>query len=213
MTRAWVRNTYSMEEQNKEDIIARYMEKDAELLKENGIDPQQERPFNKRYLKFVGVFLAIIVAGIVAIPFVGNYIKKEEAKRNIEAMDALYKRDLAIREQLRNDTDGGKTPEETLTMFIAALKADDIEKAKLYYSLYPENRSAMFKQRLDQLKEEGKISSLIDLLGKVKYQEGGDSQGYMSYVYKNNDGTAAITIDFDKALQFSDIWKIKNLSY
>ncbi len=189
------------------------MENDSEAIEENGVDPLQRGSFKNHYWKFVGAFLVIIVLGVITVPFIGNYIKKEETKNNVEATDQLYKRDLAIREQLRNDTDGGKTPEETLQMFITALKANDIEKAKLYYSPYPENRSAMFKQRLDQLSQEGKISGLIDLLGKVTLEKDKLEEDQASYSYINKEGKLAISVVFDKAIQFSNIWKIEQLAY
>lgn len=206
-----------MEEHEEKEIIAQYMEKDAEVLKENGVAPhdaqQQEGSFKNGYWKFFGWFLVIIVLGIVAIPFIGKYIDKQQAQTRDEQFAKGQEYVHSVQEQLKNDTDGGTTPEETLKMFIAALKANDIEKAKLYYSPYPENRSAMFKQRLDQLNKEGKIAGLIDLLGKVVLEKDKIEESLVSYSYINKDGKLAIVIKFDKALQVSNIWKIESLAY
>ena len=50
--------------------------------------------------------------------------------RERQAADALRRQ---AEEQLRNDRYGGKTPEETFDMFIAALEKEDIELASKYF--------------------------------------------------------------------------------
>jgi hypothetical protein len=150
--------------------------------------------------------------GFIGIPVVGQYMQKQEAKMKDEQFAKGQQYIHGVEEQLRSDTDGGKTPEETLHMFIAALKAGDIEKAKSYYSLYPEKRSAMFKARLDQLNKEGKIAEMIELLGKIKEEkrERQNSTAWFSYIDSNK---SLISIELTKAEQFSDIWKIESLAY
>jgi hypothetical protein len=205
-----------MEEQDQKDIIAQYMEKDAELLQENGVHPQnvgEVGSIKNQYWKFVGAFLVIIMVGLVIIPFIGDYIDKQRAQTKDEQFAAGQEYIHNVQEQLKNDKDGGTTPEETLKMFIAALKENNIEKAKLYYSPYPENRSAMFKDRLDQLNKEGKIGEVITLLSKATPEKSEAEEGYASYSYINTDGKLAIVIRFDKATQFSTIWKIESLAY
>lgn len=204
-----------MEEQDKKDILAQYMEKDAEILGENGVHPRdtgEEGSIKNRYWKFVGSFLAIIILGLIAIPFIADYIKNQEAQTRSENITASQAYMHDVQEQLKNDKDGGTTPEETLKMFIAALKDNDIKKAKLYYSPYPEKRSAMFKNRLDQLNKEGKIVALIALLEGIKEEknERQNSSAWFSYIDNNK---SLVSVELTKAEQFSDIWKIESLAY
>lgn len=205
-----------MEEQN-ENIIAKYLKKDAEVLTENGIpraggSEQGGGSPKSKYWKFIGGFFGLVLITFTGILVVGQYMQKQEEKARHERIVAGMRAMQDIQDQLKNDKDGGVTPEETLKLFTAALKDGNIEKAKLYYSPYPPKRSVMFKNRLDQLNEEGKIAELINLLGKVKEEksEREDSLAWFSYIEKDK---SVITIELTKAEQFSNIWKIESLAY
>ncbi|MBI5742833.1 MAG: hypothetical protein HZA25_03265, partial [Candidatus Niyogibacteria bacterium] len=71
--------------------------------------------FNKTFVKFAVGFGVVV---ILAIGFLGSgQIKKYQSARAAKQAIADYEAKLAA------DTYGGKTPEETLSMFIAALKS------------------------------------------------------------------------------------------
>lgn len=62
---------------------------------------------NKRFFKFAGGFLAIILLGF-AVWYATLYFSPE-AKERREALQAVQE----LEEEYRNDTYGGETPEET----------------------------------------------------------------------------------------------------
>ena len=60
-----------MEEQNNGDLIAQYLEKDAEVLKENGLHaqpkPSEAGSVKGHYWKFVGGFFVLLLLGFIGI--------------------------------------------------------------------------------------------------------------------------------------------------
>ena len=93
-----------------------------------------EKP-KKTYWKFVAGFLGIIVV-IGGGFFVWNGYLSSEAKsrRQMEKQYEVYMEwEKRYLDALKQDTYGGKTPEETLKMFIDALKKEDIELASKYF--------------------------------------------------------------------------------
>lgn len=93
-------------------------------------------PQKSKFWKFVVWFVAIIVvAGIVV--WVADYLSPEarstrETQRNYE----LYQQSINEMEAaLRADTYGGATPQETLDLFITALRGGDVELASRHFEL------------------------------------------------------------------------------
>jgi len=64
-------------------------------------------------------------------------------------LNKIYKQEQSY----KNDTYGGKTPEETYQMFLTALKAKDIELASKYFVLEEQER---YKQALQEVDKNGK---------------------------------------------------------
>lgn len=90
----------------------------------------------KKVLKWV-VIVAVIVIGLLAwagnnLDVIDEKIQTWQAERYDRAMQKIADKKMA---QYAADKDGGKTPEETLDLFISALKSGDIEKASKYYVL------------------------------------------------------------------------------
>jgi len=77
------------------------------------------------------LFLAITLLGFFA-PRIEKYLAEREEQRFIVQYEKLQQE---IEEAYKNDTYGGKTPEETFDMFLDALKKGDIELASKYYEL------------------------------------------------------------------------------
>lgn len=68
--------------------------------------------------------------------------------------------------QYAADKDGGKTPEETLDLFIGALKVGDIEKASKYYVL--DKQEETLKDLRDEIAKYGDLHLGIDFFTEVK---------------------------------------------
>ena len=87
-----------------------------------------EKP-KRKYLKFIIGFLAIIILAAGGF-FVWDKYFSPAAKINRETQKNYQKYldwQKNYEKAMREDTYGGKTPEETLKMFIEALKNEDIE--------------------------------------------------------------------------------------
>src|SRR3989344_4310089 len=87
---------------------------------------------NKISLKFIAGFVVIIGLSLASLYLLQNYFNPErKAERRLAELERLY----------AEDTYGGQTPEETLQLFIDALKAGDIDLASKYFVI--ESREAV----------------------------------------------------------------------
>lgn len=105
----------------------------------------------------------------------------------------------------RNDTYGGKTPEETLQLFVAALKANDIDTAVLYFM--PDDTGSREKWRgiLEKDKVAGSFEEIIDVLSETKL-ESSFSDKRVTYKIPNAFGSLLLNFVFN-----GQVWKIESL--
>src|SRR3989344_4072391 len=83
------------------------------------------------YLSFLLIVLIVLGLYVVFRVFVGSDLyTKEKLQAQKEAYDSFVNNYETV---MRTDVYGGKTPEETLSLFIEALKTDDIELATKYF--------------------------------------------------------------------------------
>lgn len=204
-----------MEEDQNKEIIAQYMEHDAAVLQENGVYPKeagQTGSIKSRYWKFMGGFFVLLLVALVAVPFVGDYMEKQEDQMRSEQIAAGDQVMRDLRERLANDKDGGATAEETLQLFTAALQKGDIEQAEKYFVIEPQERQQMLIGRLEQIRKEGRFETLLEYLGKAKAEkDSSDSDGYTGFSYLEN-GKVQLGIEITKN-NYSTVWKIENLMY
>jgi len=203
-----------MEEQN-EKIIAQYLEKDGEILKENGLHVAgagQEGSIKSHYWKFIGGFFALMLVGIIGIPMVAQYMEKQEEKAREESAANYMQLVTDLQERLKNDKDGGTTPEETLEMFTAALEKGDIDQASKYFVFEPKERREELIGLLEKIQKEGKFEALLEYLGKATLAKDSDtSYGYAGFSYLKN-GRAEIFVEITKS-KYSTVWKIYGLMF
>ena len=83
------------------------------------------------FLGAFGLFLALSIYGMY-LPQIHKYF----LDRRMAALQAETDRvEKEIEQAYQNDFDGGKTPEETISLFLTALRGGDVEKASKYYEL------------------------------------------------------------------------------
>jgi len=86
--------------------------------------------------KWVGIVLVLI---LIVLFFLGLYGQRIEnylmLKSQEKFLAKVEKQKAEILEMQKNDTFGGATPEETLDLYIEALKAGDIELASNYWEV------------------------------------------------------------------------------
>ena len=170
------------------------------------------KPKKGSFWKFMIAFAAIILL-VIAGYWLWNNRLSPEAKESRE-MQANYDRAIAHQQQfeeaMKNDTYGEKTPEETLRLFVEALRRDDIELAYQYFILKEDgNRDPKWKEGLIKTKGAGKLQEVADSLSKAK-PAGSAIEGYYGFVVENSQGevTANIELRFN---QYSGVWKIESL--
>jgi hypothetical protein len=103
----------------------------------------------KKFWKFFIGFLMIIVLVGGGFFVWSNYLSPEAkyARQMKKQIEAYQKWEERYEQAMREDTYGGKTPEETLQMFIDALKKGDIELASKYFALNTNENSEYFLTR------------------------------------------------------------------
>jgi len=185
--------------------------------------PASAEPTQKtKYWKFAAGFLAIIIIAAGGF-FVWNKYFSPAAKLARQTQEN-YQKYLDWQKNyetaMKNDTFGGKTPEETLTMFIDALKKGDVELASKYFALNTNEKSEYYlttrewEEALKKAEDEGKVEDIIKSIEKTKpvgysknYSWNSDS---FSYEYLNKDGLIEVFVDlvFNNK---SGVWKIESM--
>ena len=118
--------------------------------------------------------------------------------------DDYYKN---ISEVYKKAPDGGKTPEETLQLFIDALKKGDTDLAAKYYIPEKQKKEA---EDLRKGKEKGNLGQLISILEKDKKGSYLLDKNY--YEFSTFDKNNVVEFSFSFVFNPStNIWKIESL--
>lgn len=116
----------------------------------------------KKIFKILIYVVAVLIVICLMFGVYGAYLPQIDsyfAKIKQEKDDQINaKKEKEFIDMLKNDTFGGKTPEETFDMFLTALKAGDIEKASKYYVNWKQEKA------LDNLKKEFKEKGNLNLV-------------------------------------------------
>lgn len=148
---------------------------------------------NRTSLKFIGGFVLIIALAMGGLYFLNYYFSAEQ--KSIR----YYKN---LERQYAEDTYGGQTPEETLQLFIDALKAGDIELASKYFVV--EKQGEWFKN-IEKVQKNGHLDDMIEDLMRVnKSKEEVDSALFVG-TNEKNIASLIISMGFNDA---AGIWKI-----
>ncbi|MCX7589835.1 MAG: hypothetical protein N2Z85_02760, partial [Patescibacteria group bacterium] len=136
---------------------------------EKNIDEKQNS--KKRFLKFAFALFLIIAIFSGTVFVYENYLnpKAKLAKEQQKNYEKYLQMQANYEKAMKEDTYGGKTPEETLKLFIDALKKEDFDLASKYFVLnYSGIVDPKYKEALIKAKNEGKIEKIIDLLSRAK---------------------------------------------
>lgn len=155
--------------------------------------------FNKTFLKFFGGGLVIVLLSLALIYGLDYY----HYRRSPEYQAQKYFEDL--RRQYEQDTYGGDTPEETLRLFIDALKNGDIELASKYFVVDEQEK---WKGNLQKLADKQLLILMISDLQRKKYKSELDD-GRIFFEIANDNNEVALTIDMGRGLNGK--WKIIDL--
>src|SRR3989344_4665014 len=158
---------------------------------------------NKHFWKFFAGLLAIVVLGFLVIygaDFYNNprilrdWLEARKTQKQYEDLKKLYEA----------DTYGGKTPEETLALFIDALKKGDTDLAAKYVWIDDQE-----KVRVDllQAKTTGNLNKAIERFGLLKKSKTEIDEA--SFTVLGEDSIVKYQILLGK--NQNDVWKILEL--
>ncbi len=148
-----------------------------------------------------------------------NQIKKSALYIDIETENRKREeREKDFIAAMKADVYGGKTPEETLKLFIEALKAGDVELASKYFYLETDSQDPNYLTRkkwedyLYDLKSKNLLQIMaedIERDAKPLTSEVNENKIFRFGLF-NEDGTVGVSIDL-KFNPYSRVWKIKSL--
>lgn len=125
-------------------------------------------------IKYIIGFILLLAIGYGALQWVRDY----QYKHSAEYAASQYYDELQQRYQ--DDTYGGSTPEETLALFIDALKKGDVDLASKYFEIKKQDEA---KNTLITLsKNEKYISEISKAVIKKRNSEGTAEFTYQSFL-------------------------------
>lgn len=169
---------------------------------------------------FMGIFLGLIVVG-VGVYLLQGHIQEtvvapsESVSSPADQAVAAAKIQKWIEDyevEMKADTAGGKTPEETLRMFIDALRKGDAELVSQYTLLDindPDLRSK-WKADIEKKKSEGRLDGIADILSRAIYNASSSGGDTAWFDVLNENGMA----DYSALLKlntYSGVWKVEQI--
>ncbi|MEK7147099.1 MAG: hypothetical protein AAB772_02480 [Patescibacteria group bacterium] len=163
----------------------------------------------KKKIIFIFVFLAIIAAAGGVFWFSGGYQDWQENRAEKALVNKAEEVQRRIEEAYRNDTYGGKTPQETLDMFVVALRAGDIELASKYFALDDNLERAEWYNFLLKIKNDKSLDQMAtDISTATLYKS--VYEGNQQFIIFNKNKTDSLIINMI-INPISKIWKIESL--
>jgi len=165
---------------------------------------------DQKFFVFFGIAVVIIAVILVFLNF--SKTDKEFVPRDKNSFTSQEDY-LNYLEEYKNaqskDTYGGKTPEETLQLFVNALKKGDTTLASKYFVL---SKQVEIKKELEQGIKSGGVNKFIEFYSfdKKKVTKMGELDLY-EIEYLNEKGEAPGFIFSIKFVQESNLWKIESL--
>jgi len=158
-------------------------------------------PTTKKNLTWIGVLLGVylIYVGYNVFSMRAELSEYFQVKKILRESEDIY----------RNDWIGGKTPQETLNMFISALEANDVALATSYFMPDDAGSREKWRKVLQGAYDRGSFSSAIDDFKKATpAKERIIGNRFYGFATRNENGDVILDI----SLQFNgNVWKIDNL--
>lgn len=170
-----------------------------------------DTPSKSRVFKFIIiVVLAVVFLFACAVVweafFSPRAVGERETRKNYEQAVKGMKE---FEDKMTADTYGGKTPQETLDMFIAALEKDDIDLAVKYFSSLNNSDLEAIKSELKN-KTDADINELLVILRELRNNQRKESGESVLFFLKNNKGEIEYSVLMIKN-KFSGVWKIESM--
>jgi hypothetical protein len=165
---------------------------------------------SKKFLFYVVVGGFLVFFSLIVGVFMRDWHEGYKYERKIIEGQEQYEQIVAdYKKELREDIYGGETPEETLKMFVEALRQEDVELASKYFFVDASGDRSKWVKGLSKAKEEGRINQIADAIeSAVPFQS--PYEGRYQFVVKDENEQVINTVFlvFNKEAQ---IWKIERL--
>ncbi len=152
----------------------------------------------KRVIKFSLGALGMVLLGLgvlYALHFFSPEYRQEQA-----AIQKLKE----IQDQYAKDTYGGNTPEETIKLFIDALKKGDIDLAAKYFDV---EHQPKWKGYLENIKNTSGLKPLLDDANRLKLSKKDDRQAFFTIANEKNIVEVTVILSRNE----KNRWKIIDL--
>ncbi len=162
-------------------------------------------------MKLMGLRQYLLLALVVVAVGLGFFYWKTVWQNRDSSIDAGEEFIQNYEEAMTADNYGGKTPEETLNLFIDALKKEDVELASKYFMVDDLGKRDQWVEYLQDVKDQGLMQKMAEDLGEARPDlENIIDENDFKFVIRQEDGLvgADINMEFNK---FSGLWKIESL--
>lgn len=153
----------------------------------------------RNILKFFGLTAIVILLGIGALSGI-QYVRYWNSPEYRAEQDLKN-----LEKQYAEDPYGGETPEETLRLFIDALKAGDTDLAAKYFVL---DKQEQWKEDLAKIQEKGLLGEMVKDLERAKKTKTQESEVF--YTATNEENIVSVQLIIGKN-PYSQRWKIYEL--
>lgn len=173
----------------------------------------------KAILIVFGTLLVLVIAGYLAWDtFYGPRAMRLAGDRLLNENYATYQKFVRTYEEaMRADTYGGKTPEETLRLFVEALERNDLELAAKYFMLETNESDPDYLTRkkwengLRDMEEQGRTAEVIRIVGLAKpYPDDRIDEEDLKFISEDEAGEMLGYID-TQFNRYSGVWKIESM--
>ena len=152
------------------------------------------------------VFILAVLAGLViwSMLNLGPWLRTWQEQRAAAAAQKQLER------AYREDKYGGKTPEETLKLFIKALKKEDVALAGKYFLLDENGSREKWENSLRRIKNNNRINEVVKIIEeklKVADKEITHEGDFKFYIVDEEEIKGLVDMELNK---YSGIWKIES---
>ena len=159
--------------------------------------------------KWVRVLLAVLAAllllyAAVVAKLTWDGYQKQAARQ--AAIDAFQE---SIEKPFREDTYGGKTPEETWAMFLSALKQGNLELASKYYDVEHQTEARKWLEGLRKNRELDGTIKEMETIHKSTEKSISTNKSYYYYYYYDTEFKQTLSSPVVFYLNpYTKVWKI-----
>ncbi|MBI4224834.1 MAG: hypothetical protein HY617_00740 [Candidatus Sungbacteria bacterium] len=156
-------------------------------------------------VKFAGGGILIVLVGVGVL--IGIRYWRYRTDPAYQAEQAAYEyieQEQKLIQQMKDDPYGGETPEETLRLFIDALKQGDTDLAAKYFVVGEQEK---WREYLSKEKGSGNIGQIIIEAEKLELSRKDEREAFFTVANKNN--VVEVIVILKKGLNAK--WKITEL--